>query len=111
MEKARKDAPALWRGLALTAAVFLLTIALLAFGASSVDQKSEREQMQALEDSVRRSVALFYAIEGRYPSDVEELKASYGLRYNEERYLVSLDSFASNLLPDIYIMSVGGDPS
>lgn len=107
MERAKKSA-SLGKGLLLTGLVFLLTIGVLALGATQVNAKSDREQAAALEDAVRRAAILCYAVEGRYPSDAEELKINYGLRYNEKRYIVSLDSFASNLLPDIRVLTVGG---
>lgn len=96
------------RGLILTAAVFLLTAAALGLGAGQVDRRSEKEQAAALEDTVRRAAVLFYAVEGRYPTGVKELEGGYGVRYNADRFIVSIDGFASNLLPDIRVMAVGG---
>jgi hypothetical protein len=90
--------------------VFLLTVLLFGLGASAINSKSTEEQVDALEESVRRSVVLYYAIEGRYPSDVEELKENYGLRYNEDQFIVNIHSnFTENLMPDIFVMPVGGE--
>ncbi|MEG0996542.1 MAG: hypothetical protein RSH26_06225, partial [Clostridia bacterium] len=55
-----------------------------------------------------RATMLCYAVEGRYPASVEELRAHYGLAYDESRFIVSLDGFASNLLPNISVIPVGG---
>lgn len=108
MERARKRS-SMARGLTVTALIFLITIAALVFGASQVNQKSDAEQAATLEDTVRRAAILYYAVEGRYPADVTELTADYGLRYNQERFIVHIDGFASNLLPDIRVLTVGGD--
>ena len=48
-------------------------------------------------------------MEGRYPESAEELCQHYGLSYDEDKYIVQLDSFASNLLPDIRILTIGGE--
>lgn len=110
MEQARKENRSANRGYLITALVFLLTIALFALGASAINQKNGGEEAQALEDSVRRAVVLYYAVEGRYPSDVEVLKKDYGLRYNPKKFIVSIHSnFTDNLLPDIFVMPVGGE--
>ena len=63
----------------------------------------------AAENSVRRAAILCYAVEGRYPDSAEELCQHYGLSYDENKYIVQLDSFASNLLPDIRILTIGGE--
>lgn len=110
MEQAKKASKSVLRGFIITGVVFLLTVALFGLGASAINSKSGEEQAAALEDSVRRSVVLYYAIEGHYPSSVEELKDNYGLRYNEDQFIVSIHSnFTDNLLPDIFVMPVGGE--
>ena len=110
MEQAKSSSKSMIRGMVITAVIFLLTVALFGIGASAINSKSDEEQTQALEESLRRSVILYYAIEGHYPSDVEVLKEKYGLRYNEDDFIVSIHSnFTDNLLPDIYVMPVGGE--
>ena len=42
-----------------------------------------------------------------YPDDVEYLQEYYHLSYNTDRYLVTIESFASNHLPDIYVTERG----
>lgn len=97
------------RGAAITGIAFLAMLTLLMVGLGQVDERSGDAATTAVEASVRRAAVLCYAVEGRYPSNVEELCQKYGLVYDRERYMVVLDAFASNLLPDIYVMPVGGD--
>ncbi len=96
------------RGLLVTALAFLVLLAALWVGLSQVGARSGREQAEALEGAVRRAAMLCYAVEGRYPSGAQELCDHYGLSYNQDRYIVSITSFASNLLPDIRVLTVGG---
>ena len=99
----------MWKGIVLTLLVFGLMLGVLLYGASTVNNASESEQIAELEDSVRRAAILCYAVEGRYPDSAEELCQHYGLSYDEDKYIVQLDSFASNLLPDIRILTIGGE--
>ena len=96
------------RGLLITALVFLLLLCVLWVGLAQVDARSAREQAASLEQAVRRSAMLCYAVEGRYPASAAELRTHYGLAYDDSRFIVRLDGFASNLLPDISVIPVGG---
>lgn len=99
----------MWKGIVMTILVFGIMIAALMYGASTVNNASESEKMAELENSVRRAAILCYAVEGRYPDNAGELCRHYGLTYDENKYIVQLDSFASNLLPDIRILTIGGE--
>jgi hypothetical protein len=63
-------------------------------------------QTQFVVDAVRNAALTCYAVEGAYPEDLSYLREYYGLAYDENRYFVSYDAFASNLLPDIYVTEV-----
>ena len=45
-----------------------------------------------------------YAAEGFYPPDVAYMQAHYGLRFDESRFAVRYEIFASNLMPDITVL-------
>lgn len=59
---------------------------------------------QQLETLLRRTAVSCYASEGFYPPSVEYMKNHYGLQFEEERYMVHYERFASNLMPDITIL-------
>lgn len=59
---------------------------------------------QQLETLLRRTAVSCYASEGFYPPSVEYMKTHYGLQFEEERYMVHYERFASNLMPDITIL-------
>ena len=99
----------LLRGILGTAAVFLAMVLVLMLGLSQVDSRNTQEQTSALEETILRATLTCYAVEGRYPSDVSYLEAHYGVTYDHDRYLVVIDAFAENLLPDIRVLTEGGD--
>jgi hypothetical protein len=93
-----------------TLAALLIPVAalliLLCFltGLSNVSQGQSSEDRQQLEDVLRRAAVACYACEGIYPPDLQYLQEHYGVQIDEDRYMVSYDVFASNLMPDITVL-------
>lgn len=107
--KQKKQGSRQMRGFLLTAVAFLAMVLLLVFALSQVDSKSDSEQTKSLEDAVLRATLTCYAVEGRYPSSADYLTEYYGIVYNKDKYMIVLDAFAQNLLPDIRVLVKGGD--
>ena len=77
------------------------------FGADRIAGLQEQEETRIVRDAVRNTALTCYAVEGAYPEDIDYLREHYQLAYNEERYLVTYRWFASNQMPDIYVMERG----
>jgi len=73
-------------------------------GISSTSQSTSAEEMRIARDSLFRAVISCYALEGRYPESYDYIKEHYGVRINEEKFVVYYDIFASNIMPDITIL-------
>ncbi|MBR4944746.1 MAG: hypothetical protein IKZ26_05005 [Peptococcaceae bacterium] len=86
--------------LLLFIAVFLMTL----YGFQNTAESSAQEQLRLTEESLRRAVVSCYALEGRYPADIDYLKEHYGLQLNEEKYIVHYEIFAENIMPDITVI-------
>ena len=75
----------------------------------SFDQRGfESRQAQLVRDSVMSCVVQCYALEGRYPDDLEYLQENYGLQLDTDRYIYHYDKFASNILPDVQVFARPG---
>ena len=70
---------------------------------SRLGDKSGTAQTQFVTDAVHNAALTCYAVEGAYPTDLEYLRAHYGLAYDQSRYMVRYDSFGMNLMPDITV--------
>ena len=57
--------------------------------------------------AVKDAAMTCYAVEGAYPADVEYLRTNYRLAYDEERYFITYEAFASNRIPDIWVTERG----
>ena len=65
------------------------------------------EETELVRRAVREAAVTCYAVEGMYPDDLAYLREHYRLAYDEERYFVTYDAFASNQIPDIYVTERG----
>ncbi len=84
--------------LALAAAVALIL---------HIDVRQERAETELVRSAVREAALTCYAVEGAYPGSVDYLREHYHLAYDEERYYVTYEAFASNRLPDIWVTEKG----
>ena len=89
--------------LALLALVLVLAAAL----AGRIDKAQDGAETQLVRDAVRSAAVTCYAVEGAYPDTVDYLREHYGLACDENRYFVTMESFASNRIPDIYVTERG----
>lgn len=78
---------------------------------SRVDTANSGAQTQFVYDAVHNAALTCYAVEGAYPDDLDYLRENYGLAYDQSRYFVTYDAFASNLVPEIYVVEVEADRS
>ena len=81
--------------LLLSLLVFALVLSLLALWVEDFAQNSRQQQREALETALNRSILLCYALEGRYPESLEELRRDYR-------------PMGGNLMPDITILELSG---
>lgn len=89
----------------LFAIVLFFSIAIITInGISETSKTSAAEEIRLAKESITRAVISCYALEGMYPESYEYIKENYGVRINEEKYFVSYDIFASNIMPDITII-------
>ena len=86
------------------AAAGLLLAAALWFFLSVNNMDYTGQGLSQLEEAVRRSAVACYAIEGRYPPDLDYMKTHYGLQIDEDRYVVFYQVIAENLMPDITVL-------
>ena len=87
------------------ALVLILCAAVVVLVATgNLEQGRQEEDIRQLEQVLQRTAVACYAVEGVYPPDVAYMQQHYGLHYDESRYFVHYDRFASNLMPDITVM-------
>ena len=62
------------------------------------------ERLEQVRQSVENGITLCYAAEGIYPESLEHLTGSYGVVYDESRYIVHYERFAANVRPTVTVI-------
>lgn len=85
----------------------LLAVCILLFfltALSNVGEEKALKDKAQLEEALRRAAVSCYAIEGAYPPTLEYLVENYAVSYDEERFVIKYELFASNMMPDITVL-------
>lgn len=86
--------------------IFFAVFFLFLPSVSSISATTEQEETENLKQAVIRSTIYCYAVEGAYPESLSYLEEHYGITYDHSKYLISYEVHASNLMPDITIISL-----
>ena len=90
--------------------LLLLLLIVLPLGliglSNGIDKRADQETLDTLQRSVRRAAVQCYALEGFYPVNLDYLEENYGVSIDESRFYVDYQYVASNLIPDITVLSV-----
>lgn len=94
------------KGYVASVVVFGIVIGVFLNGVLSVSGRMDKEGTETLRSAIARACVQCYAIEGRYPPSVQYLEENYGIRIDRDRFYVFYEGFASNIMPDITVISV-----
>ncbi|MDD6311069.1 MAG: hypothetical protein PUB09_03945 [Firmicutes bacterium] len=86
--------------------LFVLIIAIFCWCISSVSSGQSKRQKENLENSIMRSIANCYALEGSYPESLDYIKENYGLVYDEDKFYVDYRASGSNMMPGVTIIEI-----
>lgn len=73
------------------------------YGIENAHKKNDEENFKILSDAIVRSAVHCYAIEGFYPPNIKYLEDNYGLIVDHDKYFISYNIFASNIMPEIMV--------
>ena len=92
----------------ITAAVLLAVLVLAALGlmlgSRQVGRDLDTASAQARRQAVLQAAVQCYAVEGSYPASLDYLEENYGLLVNHDRFIVTYEAFASNLMPQVNVL-------
>ena len=81
----------------------MIVVGLVVYGVGNVSRSASQERLKAVEQSITRATVQCYAIEGRYPPDLDYLEENYGLILDREHYVYHYRLEGSNLMPEIQV--------
>ena len=85
----------------------VVVLALAVLLVNRIGTAQETAETEIVRNAVKNAALTCYAVEGAYPDSVEYLREHYRLAYDEDRYLITYDAFASNMIPDIWVTEMG----
>ncbi len=88
-------------------AIFIALVLAFCGVVDKLTSASDGAELELVRNAVKNAALTCYAVEGAYPDDLDYLRQNYGLGYNEERYQVYYDAFASNVMPEIQVVEKG----
>ena len=95
------------KSLVITLSAFLVMLVLFFSGLSLIRAHYHQTTTASLRAFVLRATLTCYAIEGRYPTNIEYLQENYGLTYNAKDFYIALTSAGDNMLPEITVIHIG----
>ena len=96
------------RGLVIAAVVFVLLVVFFLSSLLFTAQRNDARETEMVASALQRAIVTCYAVEGKYPPDLSYLYDNYGVRVDESRYAVFYDVIASNVMPSVEVVRVGG---
>ncbi len=94
-----------YRKVLASIAALLAAAAVLAVLASSVSDSVEERSIKIAKDAINRALVTCYAAEGSYPPSLDHLEEKYAVVIDDDAYLVYYQVFASNVMPEVTIVS------
>ncbi len=90
------------------ALVMVLLLAGTVFLINGMVSAGDAGEVRMVQDAVKNAALTCFAVEGAFPYELDYLRENYGLAYDEEKYHVLYEAFASNQMPEIRV-SLRGD--
>ncbi len=82
---------------------FLFVVTVMIFIMTVIGNFYRQQSILILQQNVQRAAVECYSVEGIYPPDVEYLEDHYSFTYNNEKYYIYYETFASNVMPTVEV--------
>ena len=92
------------RNRVIVAVIIIAIVVAAVFAFLSVSISMREQAAASIRDSILDAAKQCAAIEGSYPPSVKYLEDNYGLRVNENDYIITYDVFASNIMPTVLVL-------
>lgn len=96
------------RGLVFALVVFALIAVFFLAALFTQTQRNDARETELVRAALQRGIVTCYAVEGKYPQSLSYLYENYGVLVDESRYVVFYDVIASNVMPSVQVMRIGG---
>ena len=84
---------------AVTIVIFAAIIGVFIYGVNTTAQRADSENYKNTKANINRAIVACYAVEGKYPQDIQYLEKNYGLQIDHSKYAVDLQVIGENVMP------------
>ena len=95
------------KGLFFAVVVFALLVGFFLISLLTTTQRNDAHEREMMSDALRRAIVTCYAVEGKYPPNLDYIYENYGVRIDESRYVVFYDVIAANVMPSVDVIPIG----
>ena len=92
----------------VSALVFAAIAVMLYIGIQEMFASSQDESFNSTRDAIANAISNCYAMEGRYPPDMEYLQENYGVVIDPDIYVVNYQSGFGFVRPEVELIRIGG---
>ena len=83
--------------------IVIVVLILGAFCYRVISDTLREQGVLSIRTSIINAAEQCYAIEGAYPSSLNQLMEQYGIRYDKSKYVVNYNVFAANVPPTVTV--------
>ena len=98
-----KKSKYIWKGIVLPIIICVAMLAIMVIAVFKFNAMSIEQDQQLTLAAIKKAAVQCYADEGRYPSTLDYLTENYGVRIDEDDFMVTYDCAAANVFPNISV--------
>ena len=103
-EQTQKDLARKRRNIICVVVFVALVLALACFAFGAAQAQARQQSAASVREAILDAAMQCCAIEGSYPQTLQYLEDNYGLRVNEQDYVITYEVFANNVVPSVVVV-------
>lgn len=92
----------------LSVILFVLVVVWFVISANNAGEAADKKRTESVYSTVMNGAVLCYSIEGEYPPSLDYLKENYGIKYDNDKYVVNYSYFGANIRPTVIVTEKTG---
>lgn len=92
----------------LSVILFVLVVVWFVISANNAGEAADKKRTESVYSTVMNGAVLCYSIEGEYPPSLDYLKENYGIKYDNDKYVVNYSYFGANIRPTVIVTEKSG---
>lgn len=87
------------------AALIVVLVVVCVFSYSAIARSLREQGAASVRQAILETAMQCCATEGAYPASLSHLEDSYGLHVNHDDYIITYETFADNVMPNVVVVA------